>query len=830
MADGGQINLRMSLQGAEQVRGELAKMGPAGKQAMGELDRAMRQPTAGLRAVDNAAAGAKAGLEDLAGQSGPVGGFLTRMGPWGLAAAAGLAAVTFAAAAFIAGAREASAAAAELTDQAERIGVGVEELQQWGYVADEAGVSVEAMRANLEKLNGTLGAFKLGLGDAKLKPVFEELGITKEQLANVKSADELMLILADTLGQVQDRAMQVRLARTLGVEDMLPALRMGSDELRRLADEASNLGFVLDKETVAKLDKADRQMEKAGEQLRILKNQAVVPVAVAMGDLASMVSNWIVEMDRGAEKAPKWIQALRAIGQAGTFMGAVNVFNNVRGAMKRGPAHEWDRAEVAAGIANLAAPPTPGFDLQGHTARGGGSSRNAEAERRKREQERLERERERLADRLASEMLAGRRDVTRARFGGDAPENRAQLTRSLLALDRQERDAKLRVLEAEMQKAGALDEQARLHIEQLRSMNAETDRLKDREIMEDLADAKRRALREAEEMHLDLTVDILALASSQARTSEERRAIELQLLEIAQRRQRADLEAAISAEKDAEKRASLVELMDRLPSLFAAQAADVRRRTAGPLEDFWNAQRTGGQGQEFVQTEALNALNGLNRGLIDATTNADSAGDAMKRMGAAGVSAMARVRDALMEIALQRFLIQPLVQGLFGGGAGGGGLLGGFLSNLTGSIMGGGKASGGDSGGLLPGRLLGKGYARGGLNGSSNLYPVGEYGMELIELPVGARIYDHDRSRQILLDDAARARQSAGAATAATPAVNLTANIINRTSEPVAARVQQTPEGLEVILEPMVRGAVQKMGADGGLAKAHALTPKGITR
>ena len=41
MADGGGINIRMSLKGAEQVRGELASIGPAGSAMARDLDRAL---------------------------------------------------------------------------------------------------------------------------------------------------------------------------------------------------------------------------------------------------------------------------------------------------------------------------------------------------------------------------------------------------------------------------------------------------------------------------------------------------------------------------------------------------------------------------------------------------------------------------------------------------------------------------------------------------------------------------------------------------------------------------------------------------------------------
>ena len=476
------------------------------------------------------------------------------------------------------------------------------------------------------------------------------------------------------------------------------------------------------------------------------------------------------------------------------------------------------------------APTAPPFEPQGHTARGGGSN-NAD-----RDAERLRRERERLFEQLDRELLATRRDATRARWSEDTSADRAQLAKSLLALDRQERDAKLAEIESELQRTGAMDERRELLLQQIRDMNAETDILEDRAIIERQTLEHAEAVRAAEQAHEGIVTEILGLAASTARTSDERRTIELELLEIAQRRQRADLEAAIEAEKEPAARARLIEALNRLPELHRAQTADVQRRNAGPLGQWRDSQfQSGAEASEWLQGEALDALDGVNRGLIEAWRNAENAGDAFKAMGDVAVDALNRVVDGLLEIALQRMLIQPLGDALFGGGSGGGGgLLGGFLGNLVGGMFGarpGGAAAGGDSGGLLPGRLLGgRGFAAGGSVGARNLYPVGERGFEFAELPAGTVVHSHEQSQAILARHERAMRSSTQMGSSPAPTINMPVTVVNRTSEPASARVTQTAAGVEVVLEPMVRGVVGKMGGDGSLSRAHQMTPQPIRR
>ncbi len=850
MADGGGINLRLSLKGAEEVRAGLTSLGPAGSKAMRELDRAMTPPTAGLRALDSAVSQARGGLEGFAARGGAAGSVLQSFGPWGVAAAAGFAAVAVGAAAALRIANEATAAAAALTDTSERIGIGTEALQKWRYAADEAGVPIASLEAGMEKLNGVLGAFKMGLGDAKLKPVFEELGITQSELDTVSTADDMLLLLSDTLGQVQDRASQVKLAKTLQIEELLPLLRQGSAGIETLMADAEALGVVLDADVVKRLDEADRKAELAGQQLKTMAYAAVEPLASSLAELGSGFAGLLNDFDRITAKGPDVIQMFRQIsasmpaGQKQAFEAGAALSMRWLGVKpEAGPT--FDRKHTGAGVASLAelqalaaGEPGSGFQPRGHASGGGGGgSSGPSAAEREAEQRRKEAEREIERVRKA-EIDAGRDYLRNLVQRGLTAEERAQSARLLNESEAAEQAWQDDLLIKKIEAAGLMTDEVRARIENIAGIkaamraDAETRRLAEE------AKATRKAMASADEEHLRITVEMLDLASYSARTADEKRAIELNLLDIAQRRQRADLESAIAAEKEPAARARLVEALDRLPALFEAQAHAVRRDTAGPVEGWWNDQRSSGQARDFVQGEALSALDGMNKGLIDAWANAESASDALDRMGQVGVDALGRIRDALMEVALQRMVIQPLINGLFGDGKSGSGLLGGLLEGVTGAIFGGTYGIGAKGGGAIPnpgayfitpGKLSGaRGFANGGLNGSAGGAFVGERGIEFVDMPVGARIHDTHRTEQMMRD--AMARQAQGFGGSAPAAVNMPITLINRTSEPVSARTRQTPDGIEVLLEPMVRGAVRKMGSDGSLAKAHGLTPRGIDR
>lgn len=407
----GGVGIRLYVAGHEVVKRTFDQVGESGRKMWAEIALGERSANPAIRALSLGSNEAKQGFEGLAGRIGPAGTALSAFGFAGMAVAAALGGLGVA----LVKVREGMAFAAELTDAADRIGIGAESLQEWRYVADEAGVSVEGLQANMEKLNGVVGAFKAGIGDAKLKPVLEELGITKSQLENVSTADDMLMLLADTLGQVKDRATQVKFARTLGVEEALPIIRLGSEYIRELSEEARDLGLVMSDEVRAKFDEADRAMERAQHRIDMALKVAVVDLADDFADLVEDIADavqWLGRLDGAmanyriddnpATRAGMWVNRRVRDFVAGRNaaesearwhpMGA-DILDRL-GMFRTRPGEVWS----AGG----------GYEPQGHTPKGGGSNAASEArkdereaEQRRQREERATQQIERAADDLA---------------------------------------------------------------------------------------------------------------------------------------------------------------------------------------------------------------------------------------------------------------------------------------------------------------------------------------------------------------------------------------------------------------------------------------------
>ena len=550
----GGVGIRLFVQGGEVVRRTFDQVGDSGRKMWAEIALGERSANPAIRALSVGVGEARGAIDGLTNRAGGAGVALAAFGAVGIAAAAALGALAVA----TQGAFQAMEGAATLTDTADRIGIGVEALQQWRYVADEAGVDTATFEGVLEKLNGTLGRFKVGIGDGKLKPVFEELGITKEQLANVQTADQMLLLLSDTLGGVQDRAKQVAFARALGVEEALPVIRMSREELEALTGAASDLGLVLDAETNKRLDEADRKLELAGQQMRVVRDTAVAPLADVFADVASELAGMAVEFSHIENKAPGWIQTFLAIGRALPGSGAIqratefalgrSVGNLFEGSGGPRPGQdalgEWDLAEVTRGLAALTRPERPGFEPLGHTSGGGGSSSaSAEARRREREAE----QRRQREERAQQQLERTQQEIDRSYDKGNLSINdRAAYEISDLELERAARLRDIARAEEEYVRSNGLRGLTEAEAEQLRAKQAELTEQKKAVIeWERRRDIAAERLQKEEEA-AEAAIELLDIDAQMARTQRERYRIEREILlatiEIARKRKAADLE------------------------------------------------------------------------------------------------------------------------------------------------------------------------------------------------------------------------------------------------------------------------------------------------
>lgn len=158
--------------------------------------------------------------------------------------------------------------------------------------------------------------------------------------------------------------------------------------------------------------------------------------------------------------------------------------------------------------------------------------------------------------------------------------------------------------------------------------------------------------------------DILQAQEGLARTTAERRAIELKLLELGLEEQRLAaqkvVDLAAQGKATPQEGALAKGVLDSIPSLRQFGTAAVNRNNRGPLAAYLDGiPASGGEVNEALEGIAVGGIEKLNDGLAEAASNF------LKLRGAAGDAVSGIIAD-LARLALRRGLLA-----LFGGGAGG---------------------------------------------------------------------------------------------------------------------------------------------------------------
>lgn len=135
----------------------------------------------------------------------------------------------------------------ELGDTAARLGTSAGELVKWQAALETVGGSMDGFNAAVETFQGKIGAFIGGIGKTKaIADALAQIGISREQIGSLATMEERLLLIADGLGKIEDRAIRAAIADKLGIRELLPLLDEGADGIKRLTAQYDGLGKAAD--------------------------------------------------------------------------------------------------------------------------------------------------------------------------------------------------------------------------------------------------------------------------------------------------------------------------------------------------------------------------------------------------------------------------------------------------------------------------------------------------------------------------------------------------------------------------------------------------------
>ena len=194
--------------------------------------------------------------------------------------------------------KESAAFADNIITLSMQTGQSTQQLQEFAYASELIDVSVDTLQGSLTKLTNNMQDTMNGTGNAKAS--FDELGVsvTNAVDGSMRSANDVFYETIDALGQVKNETERDAMAMDIfgrSAQDLNPLIIQGSKTLKAYADEAHNVGYVLDDEALSALGAVDDAYQRLQNTQEGVKNQLSAEFAPYLeefyGDVTTMVKD-----------------------------------------------------------------------------------------------------------------------------------------------------------------------------------------------------------------------------------------------------------------------------------------------------------------------------------------------------------------------------------------------------------------------------------------------------------------------------------------------------------------------------------------------------------
>ena len=178
-------------------------------------------------------------------------------------------------------------------------GLSTDKIQEFQYMSELTDTSLETITGSITKLTKNMQTATKGTGDAY--KAFEQLGISiTDTDGNMRSADEVFNEAIIRLGQVENETERDALAMNLfgkSAMELNPLIAVGREGLADYREEAHQMGYVLDTDTLESLGAVDDAMQRASKRMDAVKNQIGRYLAPIVAQITEAFANWRMSVD-----------------------------------------------------------------------------------------------------------------------------------------------------------------------------------------------------------------------------------------------------------------------------------------------------------------------------------------------------------------------------------------------------------------------------------------------------------------------------------------------------------------------------------------------------
>ena len=187
----------------------------------------------------------------------------------------------------------------EILTLSSKTGIATDKLQELSYMSGLVDVDVSTVAGSMKKLTKSMDSAKDGTGSAA--EAFQTLGISVTDInGSLRDNEDVFFDAIDALGKMENETERDALAMQLfgkSATDLNPMIEAGSDALRGFAEEAHEMGYVLDGDALQSLSKVQDQFDRFSKQMESVKVQIASGVAPAIERGMKKLSDVIRKID-----------------------------------------------------------------------------------------------------------------------------------------------------------------------------------------------------------------------------------------------------------------------------------------------------------------------------------------------------------------------------------------------------------------------------------------------------------------------------------------------------------------------------------------------------
>lgn len=187
----------------------------------------------------------------------------------------------------------------EMNTLAKQTGLSTDALQEYKYMSDLVDVDLETITGSMSKLIRNMNSARKGTGDAA--KAFDTLGINITTAnGELRNNQDVFNEVVTALGQIANETERDSIAMAIfgkSAQDLNPLIVAGGEAIAQYAQEAHDMGYVLDTEAINSLNNVNDSFDRLKNAAAGIKNQLGQALAPFIEELAQKMQEWVASVN-----------------------------------------------------------------------------------------------------------------------------------------------------------------------------------------------------------------------------------------------------------------------------------------------------------------------------------------------------------------------------------------------------------------------------------------------------------------------------------------------------------------------------------------------------